>query len=731
MRKCDNSMTFKDLDIKPEYRSFQDDIIRDFYIPVLENSVFYKRAVGFFSSTALIEVSKGISGLIKNSGKMQLIASPQLSEEDIEAIRKGYKIREEVINKIILRDLDLSTKDYYEKKRLNFLAHLIASGTLDIKIAFIESNDGIGIYHEKMGILKDFEGNKIVFAGSINESKTALTYNYEAFDVFCSWTNDLERITSKEQIFDKLWNNEVKRVRAYDFPKVAKEKLKSYIFEGPDLVLDKKEFYVTNTYDEKEQTKTGPRIPSWVELREYQWDAIDKWEEQGFRGIFDMATGSGKTFTGLGAVCRLYEKTKNNLAVVIVCPYQHLVEQWVEDIEQFGMEPIVGYSASKQKNWKKNLQDEIEYFNHGITEHFCFVTTNATFSSDFVQKQLNSLEGNLLLLVDEAHNFGAEHLKKKLLKNANYRLALSATIERYNDEDGTNALYDYFGDKCIEYTLEMAIRSGMLTPYYYYPIIVSLNEEELEEYKKLSAELTKMLTRDKFGKVKLSESAKHILIKRARLVAGAQNKINELAKVIKEYQQDSHILVYCGATTINDLTYVEGRVDQEEARQIDIVTSLLGNQLNMKVSKYTSEESTEEREELKKVFSEGEQLQALIAIRCLDEGVNIPSIKTAFILASSTNPKEYIQRRGRVLRKYEGKTHAVIYDFITLPIPIEDAWSLDKSELHSVSSLPLRELERMRDFASIAENSSVADKLINEIEDAFYLRELGVINIEY
>src|SRR5690606_17779087 len=180
-------MGFKNLSLKTEYRSFQDDIINDFYVPVLKESVSYKRAVGFFSSSSLIEITKGLSGLIKNNGKIKIIASPKLSKEDIEAIKKGYKSREEIINENIFRNIDLEIEDIFEKKRLNLLAHLIKTNVLDIKIAFIESNNGIGIYHEKMGIVEDKNNNKIVFSGSLNETQTARTYNYEYIDVFWSW----------------------------------------------------------------------------------------------------------------------------------------------------------------------------------------------------------------------------------------------------------------------------------------------------------------------------------------------------------------------------------------------------------------------------------------------------------------------------------------------------------------------------------------------------------------
>lgn len=725
-------MSFINLTLKNEYRSFENDIVKEFYIPVLQNSVKYDRAVGFFSSSALIEITRGLSGLIHNKGTIRLIVSPRLSDEDIEAITHGYNSRNKVIEKSILAGFS-NEFNVFEKKRLNLLANLIVNNIIDIKVALIEDADGIGIFHDKMGIVEDKEGNFIAFSGSLNETANAFSHNYECIDLFRSWTYEKERVDSKINTFENIWNNQATNVVTIDFPKLAYEKLQSYLIEDEDLNVDideLEEYFITKELQERLKIE-GPLVPSSINIRCYQTEAIKAWELNNFNGIFDMATGTGKTITGLAASAHLSEKLDRKLAVVVVCPYQHLVNQWVEDIELFNMKPIIAHSASRQKNWKTRFEQKIESFNLGVIDHFCLVTTNATFSSSFVQEQLLSVNHNLLLIIDEAHNFGAAHLNSKLLPNAQYRLGLSATIRRHNDESGTESLFNYFGDICIEYTLEMAISNNMLTPYYYYPIPVFLKEDELKEYRELTSKIAKMLVKDRFGRVKFSDSAKMLLLKRANIIAGAQSKIDALEKNINDYQDQSHILVYCGATTIQDPSYKEEVNDIDEKRQIDIVTSLLGNKLNMKVSKFTSEESAQERDQLKESFAVGNQLQALVAIRCLDEGVNIPSIKTAFILASSTNPKEYIQRRGRVLRKFDGKTHAEIYDFITLPMPFENLNELHDDEILTLRSLPLREIERMQDFASIAENSSVADQLIEDIREYYLLNKKEINLNEY
>lgn len=709
-------MSLRDIDVKPEYRSLADDVVIDFYIPVLKQSVLYQRAVGFFSSTALIEISSGICGLLQNGGKIQLIASPRLSQEDIDAINDGFERKNRIIENALLRELD-SPSNQFEEKRLNLLSNLVASGALEIKIAILESNNTIGMFHEKMGLMHDCFKNIIAFTGSMNESKNAFSMNYESIDVYVSWGVDADRANSKLRSFEAMWYNKEPNIQVLNFPNVTKQIVEKYqknylVDDG----LDQDQY--PSTMKEEEQN-LGPRLPSFIKLREYQKEAVENWAKNLYQGIFDMATGTGKTFTALAAVVNLFQASRNQLAVIIICPFQHLVEQWKGDIEVFGMKPIVAYSASKQRNWRQRLKTSATSFTLGVQEHFCLVTTNSTFSSDFVQEIIGGMSGNIVLIVDEAHNFGAEHMSKTLLPHIPYRLALSATIDRHGDDEGTQKLYEYFGKKCIEYSLKDAIDNDMLTPYFYYPVVVTLNENELDQYLELTSQISKSSHVDKSGKSVISEYTKILLIKRARIVAGAEQKIERLREIIEKYQNDSHMLIYCGATTMRDIDYKENKTLVDEARQIDIVADLLGNELGMRVTKFSSEESSSEREQIKEDFAEGSHLQALVAIRCLDEGVNIPSIKTAFILASSTNPKEYIQRRGRVLRKFPGKTHANIYDFITLPVQIDDISSLSYEVLKNVRSLAIREITRIKDFAAIAENPYYSDSLISDVENAF------------
>lgn len=725
-------MTLKQLNIKREYRP-DDNIVKSFYIPLLQLAQTYDRAVGFFSSTILAEIAIGIQEIARKDGKIRIVASPHLSEEDITAIKRGYEKRDEIIKRNILKNLR-TPKNEFEKAHLNLLANLIADNILDIKIAFTEKETSFGMYHEKMGIISDDSDNSVAFSGSLNETLNALSFNYETIDVYCSWkTEDAERVNDKKEAFERIWNNIESNIKIISFPELSSELINKYKVNKVDYQKPEAEIINAQKIDENifKKSPNHPVVPAGKEPRDYQQKAINSWKDKNYHGIFDMATGTGKTLTGLSALTTLSEALEHKLSVVIVVPYQHLVEQWVEDIVDFQIKPIIGYSGSQQKDWFRRLERAI--FNQELnvpgSEFFLFICTNATFATDRVQNALKKIKGNTLLMVDEAHNAGAARFNVCLTDQYKYRLALSATIDRHGDKEGTEKLFQFFGDKCITYTLEEAIETQKLTPYYYHPIITTLDPDELEKYYELTHEMSKCIMFHKDGTKGLSERGKRIALKRARLIAGGRQKILALEKAIQPYIHDKHILVYCGATTMLSENADISDTDSEDIRQIEAVSSLLGNKLGMKTARFTSNESVDERSTLKKEFARGD-LQALVAIKCLDEGVNIPAIKTAFILASTTNPKEYIQRRGRVLRKHKDKEFAVIYDFITLPRPIGGVHYLTEAQRKLELSLVKNELKRAEEFARISRNRPEAMKVIEPVKEAYAINEYLLSDLE-
>lgn len=701
-------MSFKDVqNIQLSYNSLSDEIVVDFYIPCLEQAVVYKRAVGFFSSNILLQISKGLGAFADHGGKMKLLVSPKLEPEDYEAIKKGYDVRHYVTEKMI-KDFDFNIEFNQRDSRFEMLAHMIASGMLEIKVVVLEENNDIAMFHRKVGIMEDASGNQIVFSGSGNETYNGYNLNDEDFEVFCSWKSDEseQRCSIKDLRFEIVWNGVQKGLITIPFPEVIKNKLLTYKKEISSSFTEIDTKFKEYLLAKKNKPKT-PEIAEGISLHDYQKEAIEKWVELNYRGIFDMATGTGKTFTGAGAICRLF-KDKKRLVVFVCCPFTHLVDQWCEELANFNIEPIKCYGSV---DYETKLNRAITKFKQKRSDFVCAVITNASFQKESIQNLIQANLSSTLLIVDEAHNFGADGVSKTLKVDYPYRLALSATLDRYGDEEGTAKLYEFFGKKCIEYGLERAIKEGKLTPYKYYPVLVSLNDDEYDEYIKLSKQIAKFHSPDG----SLSESAKRLLIKRARLVAGAANKLICLREKITPYKSDHNMLVYCGAIKYGQVGYSS---NEDEERQIEAVLNLLNNDLHIYSTKFTSDENTEMRREIITSFKQ-QNIQALVAIKCLDEGMNIPAIKTAFILASSTNPKEYIQRRGRVLRKAPGKEYAEIYDFITLPRSLSNTSTYGNPNLGVEKNLVRKELNRLVDFANLSKNPSDSNDIILKIKDSY------------
>jgi DNA phosphorothioation system restriction enzyme len=712
----DRSRDLSRLVLQPEYRSDQDQPVGDFYIPCLENSCLYRRAVGYFTSEGLALASKGLAVLLRKEGMVRLVASPVLSPEDVAAIEQGYAAREDALERALLRPL-LPLDEAVAKQRLSVLAWLIAEERLEIRLAVRCDPHGRiaqGIYHEKIGIFSDDHGNAVAFTGSSNETVGGLVSNFESIDVFWSWNDPADRVGRKIRNFERLWANETLGLLVMSVPEAAKQRLLEFRSrERPSRDPDE-EMAVTGWLQEFNRHRQVPHIPENLELREYQKEAIRAWFEAKGRGLFKMATGTGKTITALSLLTKLWEGLSaqgQKLAVVIVCPYRHLVTQWSEECTRFGLHPLRCFEA--RDRWAGELDADLLAFHHGDLSFLPLVTTNSTFSGDAFQERLRRIQEPVLVIADEVHNLGSDAFRHLLPEHARFRLGLSATPERWFDESGTQSLLKYFGNVVFAFGLEQAIRSGALTPYNYYPVLVELTPGESEDYFSLSQEIAK---RSHEGDAEGTEdpALKFLLLKRARLLANAKNKLNQLRKLVAPLRETSHNLFYCG----------DGRVeyapDELELRQLDAVVRLLGKEIGMKVDSYTAETYLDERDRLQQEFASGE-LQGLVAIRCLDEGVDIPATHRAFILASSTNPKQFIQRRGRVLRRAPGKDHAEIYDFIvTPPSDLTDtrAFNIDRKLLK-------RELQRFVEFAGLARNAGQASAVLLPLKKHYNLLDVG------
>ena len=468
-------MGLKDLNLKFYYNNDEDDLIDDFYNPVIGEAVNYKRSAGFFSSSSFWEIIEGLKVFIEKAGNIKLIISPELSEEDIEAINLGEKAKEDTVESFLIANI-LEENKYTDQ--FNLLAWLIYQEKLEIKICIKKDINSYGIFHDKSAVIYDDKGDKIAFHGSLNESITAYNYNFESIEVFVGW-NKYEniRIEKIEESFDKIWNNKSLNWVSYSLSESIKEK----IIQKRLINLQQ-----LNNINNK------IIIPKTFKLREYQENAIKEWLKNKGLGILEMATGSGKTFTAIFALIRLIKIIENKgfrCGAIIVVPYKNLLEQWYDELLKFNIKAIKCYQG--KNSWYYEARSLVNDFNYGSKENFFLITTNATFISDYFQEVINNIKRDYIFCVDEMHHLLAPKISKLLPKNTNFRLGLTATLFNEYEEKKSEKLLNYFDKVVFRFSLEDAIKEGCLTKYYYYPVFIDLNEGELMEY----IELTKKISR--------------------------------------------------------------------------------------------------------------------------------------------------------------------------------------------------------------------------------------------
>ncbi|MEH2393723.1 MAG: DNA phosphorothioation system restriction enzyme [Nostoc sp.] len=455
-----------------------------------------------------------------------------------------------------------------------------------------------------------------------------------------------------------------------------------------------------------------PKMPPSLQLRQYQQEAIASWFTNNGRGTLKMATGSGKTITALAIACELYQQI-NLQVLLVVCPYRHLVTQWARECEKFNLQPILAFE--NLRTWQSQLSTQIYNLRSGSQRFVTVITTNSTLIGDGFQSQLKYFPAKTLIIGDEAHNLGAPKLEESLPRRVGLRLALSATPERYFDDFGTQSIFDYFGPVLQpEFTLRDAIAQGALVHYLYYPVLVELTEAESIAYLKLTKRIGRsLLYRDRENGesgFEDNEDLKPLLMQRARLIGAAENKLTALHELMATRRETTHTLFYC-----SDGSHDAGQ--RSSLRQVKAVAKILGVDLGYKVSTYTAQTTLQEREILRRQFESGE-LQGLVAIRCLDEGVDIPAIKTAVILSSSGNPRQFIQRRGRVLRPHPAKERATIFDMIVLPP------DLDRETIEVERNLLKKELRRFVEFADLADNAGEARMKLLDLQKRYGLLDI-------
>ena len=670
------------------------DLIADFFVPVLSQSVRYDRGVGYFSSGWLRMAANGMVQFAANGGRARWVTSPILDEADWESLQTGEAARADPVLRAALERNVTDLAKTLEQDTLSALAWMVADEILDFKLAVPRNKLERGDFHDKFGVFTDAENNQVSFNGSYNDSIQG-NRNYESIKIFCSWQPAFAPLVHADaNRFDRLWNNLDPNVHVFDLPEAASEHILR-------LRTSERPYPEPEWIKLRESREPGlayrlarPSVPGGITLRDYQLEAIEAWFAHGCCGLLEMATGTGKTITALAASARLYDR-ENQLAVIIAVPYQHLVDQWNEQAQAFGYRSVLAYQSKTR--WLDELNDRVTEFNAGYRRFISVVTTHTTFICPEFQSGIARLIGTSLLIADEAHHLGAERGRESYPHHIPFRLALSATPDRWFDDVGTASLRSYFGETVFAFPLEKAIGIS-LTPYYYYPHLVPLTDEEMERYEELSMKIARLMNREDEN---AQQALKMLLIRRAELLNVATNKLEALSELVDKQEHIEHTLFYCAPG------------------QIDEVLRLLGWEKGLLVHRFTAEEDAKERQRLLADFASG-KLQSLVAMKCLDEGVDVPSTRTAFILASSSNPREFIQRRGRILRKSHGKEFSVIHDLIAVP-PTEWMATQDSARFQAERSIVRKELRRFQEFASPALNKHQALDVIWDIAKHYSL----------
>lgn len=676
---------------------------KEFFTEALIESATFDLGLGFFSSSGIRSLAYGFALFIANGGKMRVVINHILSQKDKDAIQKGQEKLIVDFEDKILSDISrlAETLSKEDEQFFRCLSYLISIKRIEF-IATISTKGGLG--HDKYGIFTDAKGNKVAFIGSANFSQSALEYNGETITVFTS-SKDKKRIEEYQNLFNKSWEDDtshlihipIDKVKTFIEDKFSTKSVNDLITGGCSLRNGQEQKIKSlsqRLIDKIEEKELEPRFPFPTE-RQIQIDAYDLWIKNGKIGIFAMATGSGKTVTALNCLLKQYKENGFYKAIIVV-PTQALAIQWLKEAKSFNFQNIV--STYSDKDWKDILT---RYRTNSLLnqkKNIIIITTYATFNRTTIQSFIENVRGidSFLYIADEAHNIGSSKSLKYLPNKINWRIGLSATPERIYDEQGSSLMYEFFNSRPPEYTyrytMKKAIEEDILCHYDYYPIFTELTDVEMDEYERITEQLRKYIDPDT-GKYK--PEAEKLLLKRKRIIHKAENKkiaISELLIDLKKERKLDYTFVFVPEGYEPDYAEQDNYdIEKEDIHIIDEYAEMFKKQ-RYSYHKYIS--GLDDAPSILKSFANGD-IQILLSMKCLDEGVDIPRAEHAIFCASTGNPRQFVQRRGRVLRKCKGKDKAKIWDLIVIPPNMNSA--LDRN-------IFISEVKRVVNFAALADN---------------------------
>jgi len=715
MLKDCNWSTDRDYKTGSEYEPMQ------FYLDGLTNSSEFSLLLGYFSSAAINLLSVGFATFISNGGRMKMVINHLLSSNDKEVLSKV----EDRPNEIRVFDLDDVVSlgrilDEYDTHFFECLAYLISEKRIEIKV--IKPKNGKGIVHYKSGVFNDGL-ESVGYQASCNFTYYGLSENIEHLQAFLSWENGRSNkfITKQLEIIDRYFaekDDDVEYVTASEIEVAIKDyfgnKDINELLVQEEMLLKKKQTFmlsnpklkdtITNILNEIEFIKRTPKFPYSDGPREYQINAYNSWVGNNFKGMFAMATGTGKTITSLNCLLNEYKKTGIYRAVITV-PTTALVEQWKKECAKFNFRNII--TVSSKENWDKNLS----FFNTAsklIDTSYIVIVTYASLPRPKFQSYFTQLPKDTILIADETHNLGSEGILR-LLPNIHLekRIGLSATPIRKFDDAGNIAIQEFFNDEppyIVSYSMEEALKIGWLCNYTYYPHVVKLTDQEMEKYKELSLQLLRMGLFDKeTGTFRNTPEIERKLLERKRIIHKAVNKLEAFKAILRrEFDKRTNLkytLIYVpeGIEASFDKTDFSVETEDENRLINEYTKAVSQTDDSVMVKQFTS--NTSNREEILKDFEQS-KIHVLTSMKCLDEGVDVPRSELAIFCASTGNPRQFIQRRGRVLRLHKDKIHATIHDLVVVP-EVSDVNTFEMEK-----GLVKKELERVVDFANLAMNKT-------------------------
>jgi superfamily II DNA or RNA helicase len=718
-----------------DYKSGSKEEPLQFYLDGLARSKEFNLLLGYFSSSAISLLSVGFATFISKGGKMNMVINQFLSQSDKDTINQVEDRPNEIPEFDLSNLAELQNNlDEYGVHFFQCLAYLIFIKRIQIKIIKPKNSDGIA--HYKEGVFFDGE-NYVGYSGSCNFTYYGLAENREKLNIFLSWENgrSTKFINNQLALIESYFNEQDKDVEYLSSKdievaiasKFGNKDLNELLIEEKQL-LKKKSILISNAklqktiskaIEEIDHIRNIPRFPYKAGPRQYQLDAYNKWVKNDRKGIFSMATGTGKTITSLNCLLNEYNKTLKYRAIIVV-PTIALVDQWKKECQKFNFSNII--SVSSKDNWEKNLA----FFNTAsklIRTSYIVIVTYATLSRSKFKSYFAQLPDDTLFIADETHNLGSKSILNLLPKvHLEYRIGLSATPQRKFDEFGNESIEKFFKDKppyIVSYTMEDALKIGWLCKYIYKPHVVRLTDLEMEKYKEISLQLLRMGLFDKAtGTFNSSPEIEMKLLERKRIIHKAVNKLEVFKQIIKDefiFRKNlKYTLIYVPEGIETSFESTDYTMETEDERRlIDEYTKVVSQiDESVMVQQFTS--SSTNRDEILNNFERG-NIHVLTSMKCLDEGIDIPRSELAIFCASTGNPRQFIQRRGRVLRLHKEKFYATIHDLVVIPeVTAQNTFDMERN-------LVKKEIERVVDFANLAINKSDSYEVFKYVLDYYNL----------